>query len=623
MNRIEQPQGLSEWIQYLFQRHPLLSWAVVGVSLVLFLLWLLAPDVPEVDPLQQQSQKEIEQREQKLLAYVVNMLERCDEYELEHVTTRVVERLNQWLEFRRSARSWKLPQVVVRYVPSDIQRQLGFSRLGRLQFEHHEGVALLESVWLRWISEQAVRQQSPGETQDSLQVAQRLFDWTVRNIQMEDVGEREVYELPWQTLLFGRGHPLNRAWVFMLLVRQQGMEAVLLAFPGKKKDEPPRPWIPAVYVDGELYLFDHMLGLPIPGPGGRGVASLRQAAEDPRILRQLDVPGRFTYPVRAEQLEQVIALFEASPHFLSRRMRMLEDQLAGSHRLVLSIHADYLAEELGRCAHIKQVRPWLWPYQCRLRQSKLQSQERQAALRKLVPFLQLSGQRIKGKRSFNLEKALAKAGWKFLEQREEGQIPDADSPEQEKEKDRRTEVEVVERPLWRARILHFRGELEGEQGAVHHYQLVRVPDRELQRLRQQMRQRLDRQLEQMQRNPALSAQQRKEIQQQLQQQAETLWQAMTQAKEDATYWLGLASYDRGDYPLAVEYFKQRILQHSEYRRWIDGARYNLGRSYEALGKYAEAVAAYESDTSLQRHGNVLRALRLQRKLTTTQPADAQ
>ena len=620
MNRIEQPQGLNEWVQYLFQRHPLLSWAVVGVSLVLFLMWLLSPDVPDQDPLLQQSQKEVEQRERKLLAYVVNTLERCDEYQLEHVTARVIERLNQWLEFRRAARPWKLPQVIARYVPTQIQERLGFSRLGRLHFEQSEGIVLLESVWLRWISDQVARQKSPGEAEESLQVAQRLFDWTVRNIQMEDVGEREVYELVWQTLLFGRGHPLNRVWVFMLLARQQGLEVVLLAFPGEKKDDPPRPWIPAVYVEGELYLFDHMLGLPIPGPGGQGVATLRQAAENPGVLRQLDVPGRFTYPVRAEQLDQVVALFEASPHFLSRRMRLLEDQLAGSHRLVLSIHADYLAEEMGRCAHVKRAQPWLWPYECRLRQSRLQGPQREAAMRKLMPFLQLHGQRIKGKRSFNLEKALAKAGWKFLEQREQEPSQAAEDSAQEKRQDRSTEVEVVDRPLWRARILHFRGELEGEQGAVHHYQLLRVPERELQRLRRQMRRRLERQLERLQQNPAVSAEQRRAIREQIQRQSETLWQAMAQAKEDATYWLGLAAYDRKDYPLAVEYFKERILQHSEYRRWIDGARYNLGRSFEALGKYAEAAAAYESDTSLQRHGNVLRALRLQRKLATA-PAD--
>ncbi len=616
MSPADEPFSLGEWIQRQFQQRPLVSWAVVGVAVVLFLLWLFTPDAPRLDPLQQQSQKEIQQRERKLLAYVINMLQRCEEYELEHVTARVVERLNQWVESQRLPQSWKLPQVVARFVPTELRNQLGFSRLGRLSFEHHEGVVLLESMWLRWISDQAVRQGgTSGEAEDSLAAAQRLFDWTVRNIQIQDVGEKEVRELVWQTLLFGRGHPLNRVWTFMLLARQQGMEVVLLAFPGEKENDPPRPWIPAVYIQGELYLFDHRLGLPIPGPDGQGVATLRQAAEDPRVLRQLDVPGRFTYPVRAEQLRELVALFEASPHFLTRRMRLLEDQLAGSQRLVLSIHADYIAQTLGRCAHIKQVRPWLWPYQCRIRQSKLRGTEREAELRKLQPFLEISGYRVRGKRSFNLEGALAKAGWNFLKQREQQRQREQAASGQESQPDprnRTSEVEEVPRPLWQARILHFRGELPGEQGAVHHYQLLRIPRHELEKLHQQLLAMRD-QLKRLQNDPTVPPDQLQQMQHQAQQ-AESLWKALLQAKEDATYWLGLAAYDRQDYPAAIEYLEHRILGNKQYRRWIDGARYNLGRAYEAAGKYQQAVAAYESDTSLQRHGSVLRARRLRQKL---------
>ncbi len=616
MNPADQPFSLSEWIERQFRRHPLVSWAVVGVALVLFLLWLFTPDAPNLDPLQQQSQKEIEQRERKLLAYVINMLQRCEEYELEHVTTRVVERLNQWVEYQRVPARWKMPQVVLRYVPAELRNPLGFSRLGHYRFEHHEGIILLESMWLRWISDQAVRQETSGDPQDVLLAAERLFDWTVRNVQIQDLGEKEVRELVWQTLLFGRGHPLNRVWTFMLLARQQGIEVVLLAFPAEKENQPPRPWIPAVYVDGELYLFDHLLGLPIPGPGGRGIATLRQAAEDPRVLRQLDVPGRFTYPVRAEQLQELIALFEASPHFLTRRMRLLEDQLAGSHRLVLSIHADYIAETLGRCAHVKQVRPWLWPYECRMRQSTLTASQREAEVRKLQPFLEISGYRIKGKRSFNLEGALAKAGWQFLKDHQES---GTQGEKQRPAEDPSSEIEEVTWPLWRARILHFRGQLHGEQGAVHHYQLLRVPQHELDRFRRQWLEPMRRQLQQMQNNPGIP-QEQLQLAQQRARQAEYLWQAMLQAKEDATYWLGLAAYDRGDYDTAIEYLERRVLHNKQYRRWIDGARYNLGRAYEAAGKYQQAVAAYESDTSLQRHGNVLRALRLQRKLAAAPSA---
>ncbi len=596
-----EPFSLSLWIEDQFRRRPLRSWSVVGVVLVLFLLWLLRPDVVPYEGFYGQSEKELQQRADKLLNYVITTLEQCEQYELEHVTTRVVERLNQWLEFQRPSGSWKLHPVITTAVPQQMQQQLGFDQLDKMRFQHHEGIILLETVWLRWISDQVAQEHT-----SPLEVAQALFDWTVRNIQLEDIGRKEVRELVWQTLLFGRGHPLNRVWTFMLLARQQGMEVVLLAFPGKK-GQPPRPWIPALYLDGELYLFDHMLGLPIPGPDGQGVATLTQAVENPQVLRQLDIPGRFTYPVHSEELKNLVALFEASPHFLSRRMRVLEEHLSGSHRLALTIVPEYIAQQVGRCRYISQVRPWIWPYECRVRQATLTPEQRAAEARKLMPFLQVVGVRIKDKRGADLQKALAKAGWKFLQQSEEDQ-----STEQKSQK-AAEQIEIVHRPLWKARIMHFRGQLSGEQGAVHHYQLVRMPEQELERLRRQQIEPMKHQLQTLANDPRVDPQQLQHLQAQAQQ-ALSHWKALLQAKQDATYWLGLAAYDRKDYETAIEYFRDRVLGRKDYRRWQDGARYNLARAYEAAGRYQEAIAAYNQDTSLQRHGSVLRALRLQRRL---------
>ena len=128
--------------------------------------------------------------------------------------------------------------------------------------------------------------------------AARLFDWTVRNIQLErDESPRQrVPRQPWQVLLLGRGTAIERAWVFMLLARQQQLDVVLLATPDRQTAGQWHLWLPAQLVEGQLYLFDTELGLAVPGPKGHGVATLEQAASDGSLLRRLDAANR-PYPV--------------------------------------------------------------------------------------------------------------------------------------------------------------------------------------------------------------------------------------------------------------------------------------------------------------------------------------
>ena len=71
--------------------------------------------------------------------------------------------------------------------------------------------------------------------------------------------------------------PLQCAWVFMLLARQAGLDVVLLAVPPiAKSGSNRRPWVAALFSSDDFYLFDFTYGLPIPGPNGEGIATLRQ-----------------------------------------------------------------------------------------------------------------------------------------------------------------------------------------------------------------------------------------------------------------------------------------------------------------------------------------------------------
>jgi tetratricopeptide (TPR) repeat protein len=72
-----------------------------------------------------------------------------------------------------------------------------------------------------------------------------------------------------------------------------------------------------------------------------------------------------------------------------------------------------------------------------------------------------------------------------------------------------------------------------------------------------------------------------------------MWSYAYRVKQNATYWLALVSYDSKHYDTAVQYL-QLVLKDEANGGWTTGARYNLGRCYEAAGKKSDAITAYRS-----------------------------
>lgn len=95
---------------------------------------------------------------------------------------------------------------------------------------------------------------------------------------------------------------------------------------------------------------------------------------------------------------------------------------------------------------------------------------------------------------------------------------------------------------------------------------------------------------------------------------------MREAKQNASFWLGLIFFEQEDYPNAIDFLANRTLGVERETPWAASARYNLARAYEASGEPAKASELYESDkTSPQSHGNQLRGKWLKEKLA---PAEA-
>ena len=152
----------------------------------------------------------------------------------------------------------------------------------------------------------------------------------------------------------------------------------------------------AVLIEGNAYLFDPLLGLPIPAPNGVTrdesgqlairPATLAQVVADEKLLRGLDVDEAHVYGVKASDLKRVVVMLEASPTYLARRMKLLESRLIGPQKMVLTTSPTAQAEHWKAVAHVGEVRLWSWPFETLDRRAHLDGKGVQARLAALLPF---------------------------------------------------------------------------------------------------------------------------------------------------------------------------------------------------------------------------------------------
>ena len=183
--------------------------------------------------------------------------------------------------------------------------------------------------------------------------------WPIGRPAMRGVPGPGYDKFPWHVLLYGRGDAYQRARIFLLLARQLRIDVVMLGI--DRKTGRAEEWLPAVLLDKQLYLFDTELGLPIPGPGGRGIATLAQAIADPQLLESLDIGDKYRYRVRPADLDKVVVLLDASAEYLAQRMRLVEQNLSAADQLVLSVSTSDLKQELEGCQGVTDVRLWAVP----------------------------------------------------------------------------------------------------------------------------------------------------------------------------------------------------------------------------------------------------------------------
>jgi tetratricopeptide (TPR) repeat protein len=311
-----------------------------------------------------------------------------------------------------------------------------------------------------------------------------------------------------------------------------------------------------VLLDNQLYLFDTQLGLPVPATGQRGIATLSQVIADPAILRNLDVGEKYKYPIQEADLQEVVAMLDTTPEYLSQRMKVLESNLTGEWQMVLTTSPTAISKKLESCAGLKETRLWAVPYETGMYRGSYQV---------------------------------------LLEQ-------DPEARQEEFARHGIFNLGLTE--LAKGRRKHLLGKFsstDDSQGATEWYIASRLANASLDNLDSSEKARLElgikrqKGMSQFQWENVLSREKEMRV----------------MAKQDASYFLGLIHFEKGNYDVATNWFTTRTLDAYPDGPWTEGARYNLARCQEELGNLEEARRLYLTDESPQRHGSLIRARRLE------------
>lgn len=460
------------------------------------------------------------------------------------------QRLNQYLAESRSA-----GETPIEPLDSDVRRNLA-ARLSPMQLQDVESpqFGLTDSIHLETcFLFQRILEHVTARAETDLAKAEALFDWLIRNLQLEPSSSRTLPLPPRIAIMVGHGMEHERAWAFMELLRQIDIPCVLLAYESKTDDNSAAvyvPWLPAAIVDKQLYLFDTAIGLPVPGPGGKGVATLRQVRDDPSLLRQLDVDAQRPYRVQPEQLGKLIVLVESTPAYWSPRMRFLQQKLSGSNRAVLTSDLKQVVAKAGEAIGEGIVQE-LWEFPYRVDELSRQPEYRDE---------------ISGTKDQPLGVVTP---YQFFGVSE-------------------------------ARLAHLHGQFAD---AIPRYMDNRVPLNEWAQVERN-------------RNSLISLAAFLSRQASVSPEVASKMEAVTtelhqRIREDCTYFLGLVKYEQREYEPAVHWLADTYLQKYATGKFVSGARYLLGRCAETTGDAAKAIEYYTMpDASPQGFGNLVRARRL-------------
>lgn len=515
-----------------------------------------------------------------------------DDFDQEQVVDLTVYYLNRWIAPQSADDQWNRSSLI-----DGLPRRLRDIRfVGTVQekkFLYVDVDHIHQCSWLRdisnWvnrtaetphleISKQFIPDSINSQQREKLLLAVKLFDWTIRNVQLDPLPDPSQENLdhswnlayegtigpgytltPRETILYGHGDAWQRARLFILLARQQRIEVVMLAIQHSSTGQP-IPWLPAVMLNDQLYLFDPQLGLPLLTQNGQ-LATMQQLREDPEILTRLASATEQPYRVQPDDLQRVIGLVDASPFALSQRMLMLQKQLTGGQQMVLTVIPDRVGKQLRDKHGINTTKLWNVPLE-----TLLYADGRERSKQTTDPPVPTESRYRMQEQLFRLD---------------------------------------LRSPLTIARQRYVHGQFDSQSaekgqsetpGAKPLLMSARLSEKEIAAIK-----------------TAANLQEALQLQQHPEESASQWQQRLTNAQQEygaikqyASYWLGVIQLEQGNYEVAISWL-QRTLDDGSDNPFFQGAHYNLGRCYEALGQHSEAKQMYQFADSPQLRGNQLRS----------------
>lgn len=288
-----------------------------------------------------------------------------------------IKQLNQYLE-RQSTPIPDLPAPLREQITNLLGPDVAGAADGKSfipqDAEYLKGVLALQNV--------ASRLDIGGKA--DLALAERLFEWVDRQILIVPPGY-QAEGTPFDVCLRGSGNAYERSWVFLELLRQAGLNGVMVGVPQSEQPDQIVPWLAGVLVKDSIYLFEPSLGVPVLNRSGT-IATLKELADDPLLVDQFHVDKDNPYEFRSSQARDFSLLLILEGSMVAPRMRFLEQQLSGSRRAILSVPLDQLLDQAQTAAakvpQCKGIRLWQYPQRV---SENLRTQGRRALFASLNP----------------------------------------------------------------------------------------------------------------------------------------------------------------------------------------------------------------------------------------------
>ncbi|HIN54727.1 MAG TPA: hypothetical protein EYM79_10470 [Planctomycetes bacterium] len=329
------------------------------------------------------------------LQQALQIIDDLDATDFNQATTTSIFNFNLWSKLHDDDPQWVTPSLI-NTVPTELASTGLVQAIGGKRFIPLDINYLHETSWLHAIAQWAVADDLPHRmfwesykptiadevASEKLTKVLKLFDWTVRNIQLAPLLDYPT--IPANTegpvkispqlglpgpgysrtnrhvLTLGVGDWWQRARIFVLLARQQGIDVVLLGLPaefGKTN----QPWLTAAIIGKELYLFDFNKGLPVLNAAKTAIVTLKQLKEDVDFTQTLFPVAHQQQP--QETLDGLVGLIEADVVAVSHRMAILEKYLTGERQMVLTVAPSIISLRLRTEHQINRSKIWLPIYE--------------------------------------------------------------------------------------------------------------------------------------------------------------------------------------------------------------------------------------------------------------------